>query len=112
MKRHFAAASGAASDYQFEEVMKEYGTGVVSQVGREVRHAAGRALRLLWLITAELGCDEVHVAECAKKQSFLCGVRVRATWAPYRPLRAEQGMSCEFCRRATIGVSRTARASS
>lgn len=40
MKRHFAAASGAASDYHFEEVMKDYGTGVVSQVGREVRAAS------------------------------------------------------------------------
>jgi hypothetical protein len=37
MKKEFNAATSTGSHDAFEEVMKKYGTGVISQVGSEVR---------------------------------------------------------------------------
>jgi hypothetical protein len=36
MKKEFVAATSTGTNEAFEEVMKKYGTGVISQVGTEV----------------------------------------------------------------------------
>jgi hypothetical protein len=37
MKKEFSAATSTGTNEAFEEVMKKHGTGVISQVGSEVR---------------------------------------------------------------------------